>query len=106
MFRVSSRRLPRARFFYSGFFLGEFEANFSVLEFEVRGKWAAFFRDEPREKIGLAGRDQFLQLLFGDLALQNHFAHAEVARLWRRDCIFARVRFFQNINLPFLANGT
>ena len=72
----------------------------------MRGKRAALFRDELGEKIGLAGRDHFLHLLFGDLAMQNHFAHAEVASLGRGDCIFARVRFFQNINLPFLANGT
>jgi hypothetical protein len=48
------------------------------------GERPAFFGNEFREQIGLAGGDQFLNLLFRDLALENHFGDAEGAGLLSR----------------------
>src|SRR5437763_8600254 len=72
----------------------------------MRGKGAAFFRNEFREQVGLAGRDQFLTLLFRDFALQNYFADAERARFLRGDGMFAGVGIIERVDLALVANGT
>src|ERR1700693_1729840 len=87
-------------------FLGEFETDFAVFQFQMRRKRASFFRNELRQKIGLAGGDKFLHLLLGNFAVQNHLAYAKSACLRRSDRVFASVGPLENINLPFLANWT
>src|SRR5256885_16863465 len=58
---------------------GEFETDFAVLQFQMRGKWPAFFRNKLRQQVGFAGRDQFLDLLLRNFALQNRFTDPERA---------------------------
>jgi hypothetical protein len=60
VFELLFRRCLRDRCFARGHFLcarrflGEFETDFAFFQFQVRGKRAAFFRDEFREQIGFA----------------------------------------------------
>src|SRR5437899_10953544 len=72
----------------------------------MSGKWAAFLRDESRQKISFAGGDQFLHLLFWYFAMQNRFTDAKAARLRRSHRVFAGVASVENIDLAFLANWT
>ena len=71
--------------------LGKFETDFAFVQFQVRGKGAAFFGNEFREEIGLAGGDEFLDLLLWDFALQDHFADAEGAGFLGGDGVLAGV---------------
>src|SRR2546430_14592553 len=68
------------------------------------GKRSSLFGNKLRKKIGLAGGNQFLDLLFGNFAMQNVFTDTESAGLLLRDGVFARIRAIQNVNLTFLAN--
>ena len=72
----------------------------------MRGKGAAFLRNEFREQIGLAGRNQFLHLLLRNFSLQNHFADAERALFRRRNRALTCKRIVERINLSFPANRT
>src|SRR5439155_1825783 len=101
-----SGRFTGGAFLWARRFLGEFETDFAVLQFQMRRKWASFFRDELRQEIGLAGGDKFLHLLFGNFAVQNHLAYSKTACLRRADRVFAGVGPLENINLPFLAHRT
>ena len=66
----------------------------------------ALFRNEFREQIGFAGGHQFLDLLFWNFPLQNHFTDAERARFFDRDRILAGVGIIERVTLAILANGT
>src|SRR5687767_12415540 len=68
------------------------------------GKGAAFFGDEFGEEIGLPGGDEFLDLFFRDLALQDHVADAERAGLLGGDSVLAGVGIIERIDLALLAN--
>ena len=69
------------------------------------GKRAAFFRDEFGEQIRFARSDQFLNLLFRNFPLQDHFADAECAGLLGGDGILAGVGIIEGVNLALVANG-
>jgi hypothetical protein len=62
-------RLRRARRF-----LGELETDLPVLQFQIGGERPSPFRDETVEEIGFTRGEQFLRLLYRNLATQNCFA--------------------------------
>src|SRR5437762_14004391 len=62
-------------------FLREFEPDFAIFQFQIRREWAASFRDEAVEKIGLSRGKKFLRLLFWNVEAKNRFAQSKFA--WR-----------------------
>ena len=73
-------------------FFFELETDFSVFQFQVSRKGASFFGNKFVQEIGFSGRNQFLHLLFWDLAMQNVFTDAKATCLGRCDGIFASAR--------------
>ena len=55
-------------------FLREFETDFSILQFQIRGERTAAFGDEALEEIGLACGKKFQGLFFWNIAAENRFA--------------------------------
>src|SRR5262249_13442156 len=82
------------------------EADLPVFQFQVSGEWATFLRNELRQQVGLAGRDEFLDLLFRNFPVQNRFAHTEGAGLFLRNGVLAGIRAIEHIDLALFANRT
>src|SRR5207237_680755 len=76
-------------FLWSRLFFFELETNFSVFQFEVSGKGAAFFGNKFVQKIGFSGRNQFMHLFFWNFAMQDVFTNAKVACLGCCDGVLA-----------------
>jgi len=81
-------------------FLRELEPDFAVLQLQIGREWPSAFGDEVIEEIGFPRCQQFLRLLFWNLAAEDRFAHSEFARG------SGRLRTFTNIAVFGLKNLT
>src|SRR5205823_1102416 len=85
---------------------GKLETDFPIVQFQVRGKRAASFRDKSRKEVCLARRHQFLRLFFRNRTLQNRFTYAECTFPRGSGGTLANVGVFQVVNLALLTNRT
>src|SRR5581483_1334204 len=88
--RLLGRRLGLRRLASAG---SELESHVAVgAAHQECGERTALARDEPVQQVGLAGREQLLDLLALDRALQDDAPGAEIATPLGADAVLARVR--------------